>query len=162
MNQHETWRPIEGFPDYEVSSLGRVVSLKGGRRRELRGGRNQKGYRLVSLRAPGVNMTRSVHRLVAHAFLGPKPADMQVRHLDGSKDNNAVSNLAYGSASQNTHDQVAHGVHNMASKVECRSGHPYDEENTRHLADGSRECRACRRETKRRYLSRIGATERVA
>jgi hypothetical protein len=154
MDLHEEWRAIDGWPGYLVSDQGRVKSLKGKTPRVLRPGRNQKGYRLVCLTNGPATMTRAVHRLVADAFLGPCPDGLQTRHLDGDKENCAVSNLAFGTASQNTLDQVVHGVHNQASKTRCRNDHPYNEANTRRLADGSRECKICRRETKRRFLDR--------
>ena len=144
----EEWRPIAGFPDYRVSSLGRVVSYKRkSQPREIRGGHNQRGYRLVGLYGPsGAFMRRTVHRIVAAAFLGPTPDGMQLRHLDGDKENNAVNNLAFGTPSENMRDQVVHGVHNMARKTHCPRNHPYDEANTYVIpSSGGRMCRTCAR-----------------
>lgn len=51
-----------------------------------------------------------------------------------------------------------HGDWGQAEKTHCPAGHPYDDENTYRYArsDGTteRHCRACRRETKRRYRAR--------
>ena len=41
--------------------------------------------------------------------------------------------------------------HAQRSKTHCPKGHPYDEENTRVAADGSRSCRTCNRESQRAY-----------
>lgn len=41
------------------------------------------------------------------------------------------------------------GVHPNARKTHCKRGHPFDEENTRVEADGSRECRTCKNEKRR-------------
>jgi hypothetical protein len=57
-----------------------------------------------------------VHRLVAWAFLGPRPEGMQIRHLDGNKMNNFIENLVYGSAKDNSQDKVAHGTSNKGEK----------------------------------------------
>lgn len=157
----EQWRPIDGFPDYQISNHGRVQSLKTGRPHLMKLSPNHRGYLMVSLSHGTRRMTRTVHLLVAYHFLGPRPEGMECRHVDGDKTHNSVDNLDWGTQSQNTLDQVAHGVHNMASKTHCPQNHPYDEENTRHLRDGSRECRRCRTETKRRYLARRAA-ERAA
>lgn len=140
----EEWRLVAGFPDYWVSSTGRVVSFRGRREaREIRGGRNQRGYRQIHLRNDAGELSaRTVHGIVALAFLGSTPEGLQIRHLDGDKDNCAVENLAFGTPSQNMLDQVVHGVHANARKTHCPSGHPYDEENTR-LYRGRRYCRAC-------------------
>ena len=44
--------------------------------------------------APGTS-TQYVHHVVAEAFLGPRPCGLVVRHMDGDRENNAASNLAY-------------------------------------------------------------------
>lgn len=155
MTAEEEWRPVPGAPGYEVSNFGRVVSYRWGYRRERRPWLNKGGYLTIDLRTrEGVRLTRTIHRLVAELFIGPRPPGLETRHLDGDKSNNFVANLSYGSRSRNILDQVAHGVHNQATKTRCRNDHPYNDVNTRHLADGSRECKICRRETKRRYLVR--------
>jgi hypothetical protein len=53
--------------------------------------------------------TIKVHRLIALAFLGPRPfPSAVVRHLDGNPKNNSARNLAYGSASENVLDGYAY------------------------------------------------------
>lgn len=144
----EDWKLIAGYPDYWVSNTGRVVSCRGKEPREMGGSRNQRGYRMVLLRGSnGEKTLRTVHRLVATAFLGPLPEGMQTRHLDGDKSNNAVSNLAFCTPSQNILDQVTHGVHNNARKTHCPRNHPYDEMNTYFIpSSGGRMCRTCQSE----------------
>jgi hypothetical protein len=44
----EIWKDIEGFPDYQVSNLGRVKSFKCGKEKILNGSK-QKGYMFVVL-----------------------------------------------------------------------------------------------------------------
>jgi hypothetical protein len=149
----EEWRPIVGFPDYVVSNTGRVVSYRRGKPYEMRGSCNQRGYRMVMLSGDGVKTLRTVHRLVATAFLGPLPEGMETRHLDGDKANNAVSNLGFCTPSENILDQVKHGVHNMARKTHCKRGHPFDEVNTQRTPDGRRACRACRRNYQAAYAA---------
>lgn len=50
-----------------------------------------------------------VHSAVMLAFVGPRPAGLEVRHLDGNPKNNVLSNLAYGTAGQNRIDAYEHG-----------------------------------------------------
>lgn len=151
----EQWSKIPGFPDYEVSDSGSVRSWKQARGlpvpHELAGG-SERDWRYVTLQRPeGGQSTFRVHRLVAEAFLGPCPDGMEIRHLDGQRDNNAVSNLSYGTSSENTRDAIGHGTHNNARKTHCKHGHPYNEANTRIRPDGrGRDCRACNRERARR------------
>jgi hypothetical protein len=50
------------------------------------------------------------HRLVAEAFHGPAPEGMECRHLDGTRDNNRPSNLAWGTPVENAADRRRHGT----------------------------------------------------
>jgi hypothetical protein len=97
----ETWRSIPGFPDYEASNRGRIRSHKWGKWQILRAHRHPKtGYLIVSPRVAGRCIARSVHRLVAAAFLG-EASGRDVNHIDGNKQNNSVENLEYLSRGDN-------------------------------------------------------------
>lgn len=141
------WRPIPGYEStYRVSSRGEIESIP---RPKTRGGMlkvrtGRRGYPKVSLVQAGVQTTHEVHRLVALAFLGPKPDGAVVRHLDGDRLRPHVDNLAYGTASDNLLDQVRHGTHPTARRTHCPRGHEYNEANTR-IYDGRRYCKACYR-----------------
>jgi hypothetical protein len=107
----EEWRPIKGFPDYYVSSLGRIGSRKRGDDLHVKAlNRHRDGYLRVTFSSNGKKTCRSVHTCVAAAFLGPRPAGLDVRHLDGDHDNNRVTNLGYGTRSENVRDSIAHGT----------------------------------------------------
>ena len=151
----EEWRPIAGFPGYAVSNLGRVVSHRRGRPRDLRGGYTVSGYHTIGLWSGGRRRTRRVHQLVVEAFIGPRPPGSDVRHLDGDKTNNCVTNLAIGTRSENMQDLVRHGAHPQANKTHCPQGHPYDEVNTYVSPSGYRHCRPCARASKRAYRTRL-------
>lgn len=149
------WKQIPGFPDYEASSLGQIRSLKAWKPRVLVGGYNDKGYRQVGLHYPGIAIRRTVHRLVALTFLGETPEGLQVRHIDGDKNNCAVSNLTFGTASDNILDQVRHGHHYYANRTECPQRHPYSPDNTYVIpSTGGRMCRTCMRERYQRSAFR--------
>jgi hypothetical protein len=163
----ETWKPIPGYEGaYEVSDLGRVRSLARvtdrGRRwqgRLLTPCPLQNGYLIVTLWRDGRQRSPLVHRLVLLAFVGEGPEGTEVRHADGSRTNNALSNLSWGTHSENQCDQVEHGTHINASKSHCPSGHPYDAANT-YIYPGRahRGCRACRREHSRATRARKAAS----
>ena len=107
-----------GFPGYRVGSDGSVWS------RRLRGcgviGGNWKplasqlantyGHRKVGLQINRVISIKLVHRLVLEAFVGPCPADMECRHLNGNPADNRLENLAWGTHRQNQADRIAHGT----------------------------------------------------
>lgn len=102
----EEWRPVPGHEGYyEVSSLGRVRSIT-----VLRPAPNPQGYLTVNVHAPSGRGNRTVHSLVAQAFIGPTPEHQEVRHLDGTRVNNTATNLAYGTRQQNVDDMLGHGT----------------------------------------------------
>ena len=93
--EEEIWCPIKGYESlYEVSDQGRVRSLKFGKERILKSGRDGDGYLLVGLHKNGVKRCR-VHRLVAKTFI-PNPDNLpEVNHKDENKENNSVQNLEW-------------------------------------------------------------------
>lgn len=155
----EEWRPVAGYADYQISSLGRVLSRaprKGNQSpRLLRPGLTTAGYPTVVLCRPGQKRTHYIHHLVAEAFIGPRPKDMDIRHLDGNPANCEPSNLAYGTVSDNAYDRVRHGTHVQSRKTRCPQNHPYDETNTYiQPSTGGRVCRTCRIAHRRAYRER--------
>ena len=154
----EEWRPVVGFDGYEVSDQGRVRSWKWKQVRVLTGRRHGRcGHVDVHISGPGGKSRPFVHRLVMEAFVGPKPPGLETRHLDGDPTNNRLSNLRYGTVSENQLDSVRHGTHVEARKTHCPKGHPYDEQNTRWYRKPNggrgRRCRACVAEQARRYYA---------
>jgi hypothetical protein len=107
----EDGKPVEDFPRYIVTNLGRTISLWHKRPKVLRPGVDAKGYQCVSLRSDdGRQYTARVHRLVASAFLiAPDNAEC-VRHIDGNPANNRASNLAWGTYRENEDDKRNHGT----------------------------------------------------
>jgi hypothetical protein len=106
----EEWRdvPIPEFSGrYQVSDRGRVRAHPDVRQPGARPGRiifqsvDTKGYPQVSMYRAPLRRTVKVHRLVADAFLGCRPAGFQVNHIDGVKFNNALVNLEYVSNVEN-------------------------------------------------------------
>ncbi len=105
----ERWVAMPGYEGrYEVSDQGRVRSLDlvvphnyPGSVQRKRGRMLKIGYRSgrpkVTLHDDSGNQhCYPVHKIVAAAFLGPCPAGLCVLHWDDNPDNNALSNLRYG------------------------------------------------------------------
>ena len=110
--QHERWKVIDGFKDYMVSTKGRIMSLPrtiikiDGRKRRHPGMIMKKlnytnGYEFIAMRRDGESHQRSVHRLVAAAFI-PNPNNKpQVNHINGVKDDNRIENLEWCTMGEN-------------------------------------------------------------
>lgn len=109
----EIWKPIPGYEGmYEVSDSGRVRSLdrpdaRGVWRRGrvlcpmwLGATKSHRGYAAVALHRGGNRDVRKVHRLVAQVFSAPGEGPF-VLHGDGDTSNNALSNLRWGTPSEN-------------------------------------------------------------
>lgn len=58
----------------------------------------------------GRGKTRSVHRLVAEAFLGPRPPKCEVLHLNHDPADNRASNLKWGTRGENIAMDYAAGT----------------------------------------------------
>jgi hypothetical protein len=107
----EIWAPIDGYPNYEVSSLGRIKSLpkqidhkqyiEYAKERIITEKRHTSGYLSVSLSHNGKKKQFLIHRLVAAAFLVKEPSHTQVNHKNGIRTDNRVDNLEWVTVSEN-------------------------------------------------------------
>lgn len=101
--EKEIWRPVAGWPGYEVSNLGSVKSYKKNKKagRLLTVFNHRDGYRVVYLSIGRTAFQKFIHRLVAKAFIPNPENKKQVNHIDGDKANNYVSNLEWNTRSEN-------------------------------------------------------------
>ena len=131
----EIWKPVKEFPeDYEVSNKGRVRSKD--RVRHCSNGNvlNLKCkilhqtvhatylYR-IRLCVNKVKYSRSVHRLVAEAFI-PNPENKpEVNHKDGNRLNNNLENLEWNTKEENMAHAVETGLINNPFGEDSRNFH---------------------------------------
>lgn len=99
----ENWKPVKDYEGiYEVSDTGLVRSLdRVDRLNRFKKGTlkapcdNGRGYLCVNLKAHGKQAQKTIHRLVATAFI-PNPDNLPViNHIDGNRGNNDISNLEW-------------------------------------------------------------------
>ena len=121
----EIFKPIPGFPAYEVSDQGKVRSywrqirlpkgygsrtiLDSFPQRILKPILNDDGYHVVSLHEGGKMSRWLIHRLVLIAFIGPCPPGMEACHEDGNCTRNYLSNLRWDTDKANALDRIRHG-----------------------------------------------------
>ena len=130
MEDFEEWRDVKGYEGmYQISNLGRFRSCS-------RMVKNKHSYRpvkekvlkpfkwgsymYVHLRSGEKLISRSVHRLVAEAFILNTHNKPEVNHIDGNKMNNCASNLEWCTSSENELHAARTGLINYARKrVRC-------------------------------------------
>lgn len=93
----EDWKELEGYEHlYRISTDGEIYSMVSKRvlTSQLMG-----GYYRIKLYKDRIGKFHRMHRLVANAFLD-NPRDYKyIKHKDGDKSNNKVSNLEWVSYS---------------------------------------------------------------
>lgn len=96
----EVWKAVPGYEkNYEVSKEGFVRSALS--KRILKISLNSHGYPSVILYKNGKGTRKKIHPIVAACFIGPRPDNLTINHLDGNKLNNRVSNLHYCTHKEN-------------------------------------------------------------
>lgn len=97
-----------GFDNYAVTRCGKIYSFNSNK--FLKHKVDRYGYEAVCLRAGNENHHRTVHRLVATAYLGGVREDLTVNHIDGDKRRNEVTNLEWVSGRENTRHAMTKGL----------------------------------------------------
>lgn len=152
--QHERWAPIPGHEGYEASDLGRVRSLdrtivhKNGNVQRRRGivlrlWQDANGYWICRC---GDGRPYGVHVLVLSAFIGARPNGMFGLHNNGDSSDSRLSNLRWGTPTENSADTRRHGTNHYLNRTHCIRGHALSGDNLNPpelKAKGHRTCRAC-------------------
>jgi hypothetical protein len=115
------WVPVknyEGF--YEINERGAVKSLyKQNLHYVMEQRIDRGGYYTVRLTKKDKGSTKYVHRLLAETFI-PNPENKKcVNHMDGKKLNNALCNLEWCTASENSKHAYQTGLSKVPEKS-CR------------------------------------------
>ncbi|MFK3833068.1 NUMOD4 motif-containing HNH endonuclease [Staphylococcus saprophyticus] len=120
-NNVEIWKDIPGYEGlYQVSNMGNVKSLErkvtkiDGSVTEyksiiLKSFTSGKGRLYVNLSCNGIQKKCQVHVLVALTFIGERPENYDVCHIDGNPRNCKLSNLKYDTRNQNGIDIYRYG-----------------------------------------------------
>jgi hypothetical protein len=96
------WTEVPGHTGYSVTATGFLRGPRG----PLRPMVAHRGHLYV---ITGAGRKLYVHHAVLFAFIGPRPDGLMCRHLDGDPTNNALTNLRWGTAKENSADKKRHG-----------------------------------------------------
>lgn len=100
----EEWRDVLGYEGYMISNIGRIKSVRFGKLRIMKPALSNCGYFHVTLCSNKKYKTRTIHQMVAIAFLDHVPCGLKlvVNHINGIKTDNRVENLEIVTNRKNT------------------------------------------------------------
>lgn len=137
-NLEEIWRPIEGYPDYEISSFGRVRNKETGKYPKITVS-NRKGY--AHTKCSFVKKHFYLSRLVAKAFpeiCGEWFSGCEVHHIDKNPENNRADNLKVCTMRQHKefhHDEQSEAAKKRIGFIYFNCGKKFTEEHRRKISD---------------------------
>ena len=103
MLKYEMWLPIKNFPNYQVSTFGKIKNIKTNRQMEPM--YNNDGYGTVRLYENNNYKFIKIHRLVAEAFINNPGNKMYVDHIDNDRTNNFIVNLRFATKEENSRNR---------------------------------------------------------
>lgn len=112
--QIEIWKPINDFPQYMISNVGRVKSLNYKRmniEKLLTPTLAKNGYLMVDLKNKGLRKNTYVHKLIAQAFIPNPDNKSYVDHINANRTDNRVENLRWVTHKENMNNPNAIDKH---------------------------------------------------
>lgn len=92
---------IKEFPDYYITDIGTIYTRRHGRIKKLKTELSKWGYYRIGLWKNSKIVHKSIHRLVAEAFIPNPENKCDVNHKNGIRTDNCVSNLEWATRSEN-------------------------------------------------------------
>lgn len=103
----EEWKIVQIAPKYMISNLGRIQNRETRKFSKINTNRD---YPTVGLDCNGVWLQKTIHKLVASAFVAGEAPGLIVNHIDGNKNNYVSDNLEWVTHKENMEHAVRTGL----------------------------------------------------
>jgi hypothetical protein len=122
MDSQKQWKDVVGYEGiYKISEDGELRKLKSdGTMGKESGKIGTQGYKVTKLYAYGMKKMRSIHSMVAEAFIGQCPKGKEINHIDANKQNNHYSNFEYITKAENTNHAIKMGLRWVPKGSKCK------------------------------------------
>ena len=106
---NELWKDIEEFPNYEIFNFAQIRNKT--TKYILKNSIGHRGYYVVILKKDGKAYLKTVHRLLAIAFIPNPDNKTEINHIDGNKFNYSIENLEWVTPQENNLHARRTGLH---------------------------------------------------
>jgi hypothetical protein len=124
----EQFKKIPSFPNYSISSLGKVIDDK--KHKQLKESVDKDGYYTVNLSNKGKRETFNVHRLVGQEFIPNKNHLAVLDHKNNNRLDDRVSNLRWATYDENNENRLL-----ASNNTSGHKGVSYDKAHNKWKAD---------------------------
>ena len=119
------------------------------------------GKIMIGSKADGSNRMHQAHRVVYELLEGQIPAGLDLDHLCRVRHCVNPVHLEPVTRGENLRRGIGFPA-TRARQTHCIHGHPFDEANTYRAPNGTRKCRECKKQIKRRAYAAAKAARRAA
>ena len=126
----EQWRPIDGYPNYRVSNLGRIESTANGREPYLLEWKQYGKRKVVFLSSGKKRWLVERAKLIMYAFVGEKPKGYFTIHKNLDFDDDCLDNLTYANPKE-----YGEYIHNIRVETGYTKGHEREQAILKRRAD---------------------------
>lgn len=114
--EFEVWKDIRGYEGlYAVSNTGKIKNVR--TNKVLKCMYCKDKYLMVHLFKNGISKSKTVHRIVALAFIQNPYSKPEVNHKDLNKENNRVDNLEWVTGEENRIHASKMGAYSNSKRV---------------------------------------------
>lgn len=100
----ENWKTINNYPNYEISTIGRVRNKK---TKRILIQSNRGNYLCISLSKNNVSKSFNIHRIVGENFLPNFFGKKTIDHINRNKKDNRLINLRWATMKEQSQNRIS-------------------------------------------------------